>query len=122
MLVERLTSPSSTRRSTEQSPAWWLGAWSSFERKLDNSQSRAERIFQLQSGRIDTTEARLEAEARKSEEALKNVQGHLPTIDLARHKDLHRVEACMSELDQKIRANIGAGNSGQNAKALQDIT
>lgn len=57
----------------EQAPSWWQGVWSSIERRLHTQTSQMERMFGLQAERMNTLEARLEQETRKSREALNSM-------------------------------------------------
>lgn len=93
----------------EQPPAWWASVWMNLQHELGQSNRRMEHLFQLQSPRIDTIGSRLEAEAKRSEDAPRGGgRGHLATIDLARRMDLQRSGQGMSEPDERIK-NAGGG-------------
>lgn len=60
-------------------------------------------------------------EARRSAEGLKDMQGHLADIDLARRKNMQRMEAGLHELDQRVK-HIDKGRIDPDNAALKDIT
>lgn len=65
--------------------------------------NRTDHLSDTQSSRIDTLAAPMQAEAKRSEESLRNLQGHMAVIDISRREDLQRFKQGTSELDGRVR-------------------
>lgn len=91
------------------------------ERKLDGAHGRMAHLFKLQSGGMASIGAGLEMQARRSEETMKDMQGHLANIYLARRKDMQRMEAVLHEMDMRIK-NIDKSRQVPDNAALKEIT
>lgn len=72
---------------SEAPPAWGANAWTHIERKIDNSSEKMETLSARQSARMDTLEIRLQAEAERSEHALRRVQAEVEAMRTAKQKD-----------------------------------
>lgn len=98
-------------------PAWWENAWAHIDRKMDSNAeditSHMNRVCTVQSQRMVTIEQRLEAEARKTEDALKAVETKTNDQQQNKMNDKSAIEMNLQAIEQRTK-DLEVGKSTDN--------
>lgn len=105
----------------DQPPAWWQGVWNNLDSKLDGTHGRMEHLVQLQSSRMDSIEARLEMEARRSKDAMKDMHGAQHQHRLGQAQG-HATHGSRLARDGHAHQEHRQGKTEPDNAALKDIT
>lgn len=91
---------------------WWENAWSHIERKMDSNAdevtNRMNRLFTLQSQRMDNIEQRLEAEPKRTADMLKAVDINIHYQQQDKANETTKLDVNLTGIEEII-ISLGAG-------------